>query len=421
MPAITTCIVRSLAGYTPTAIAAVCADAGPFFSPRWLALSESLELPELLHGAAELRFAVALRDGQPAALCPLLIIRSAAVPFVYSLDKYFFTGFSDELSRLDPKLARFVPWLVRLILGYRWVVNRTGARTSGWILATSPLSYRGGIVVPHSAPDAAALRAGILAALQALGRSEDLPVAMFCVEGRDTELRRALALAAFDEHYLYPDMLIRVPKGGLDEYLGSFRSDERRRFLSEQSAARKLGVRFEATHDFAAIAESCAAQYALTYDRYSSDHVHHPASFFRALGSELRDEAAAGVARRGEAQLGFVAELFRSGEQYEYRVGREYTPETEKAAVYFNLMFWSAIARAAQRNVRLLFLGPNSWQAKHRRGAVAHPLYLHWWFPRPLARVLLTPYLRLFAKVTRQQLAAYERPTSGLKPPAAGG
>jgi|GEM_PF-3112663 len=407
-------VVPSLGAFDEAAIAAVCEGAGPFFTPRWFAMVEEAGLSALLGGAVDVRYVVATRDGRPAALCPVLRVRSRSVYFGYSLEKYFFSSWQTDLRRMAPALSPWIPWMRRLLAGFQRALHVAGARTDGWLLAISPLSFRGRLVVGPGEPDGDVLRMALIERLKDLAAEEDLPLCVYGVEGRDAPTRGALRRADLRELFLFPDMALPVPPGGLPEYLAGFRNDRRKAIRRALRAAEAQRVRFEATRDWDGLADRIAAQYAATYGRHNEDHVRAPAAFWRTLGRRLGDHASLAVARDGDDVLAFVTELFGGGEQFQYRGGRTYDDRARRAGVHFNLAA-TALQRAADRGVRLLWLGPNAWEGKHWRGAIPHPLYLHWWFPRRAPRALLLPYLRLFARVTHRLVERYERPTSGLK------
>ena len=110
--------------------------------------------------------------------------------FHYSLEKFFFVSWQEELLRMNPESARWIRPVSAAVNAYRRLARLLGTGVEGWVLAVSPLTFRGGIA--HSArteEEAAHIHEHTLAALQAVARSERLPLCFYGIEADDDGAR----------------------------------------------------------------------------------------------------------------------------------------------------------------------------------------------------------------------------------------
>lgn len=406
-------VVRSLRGYTDAQLDRVTSDSGVFLGRRWLRMIEVLDLAELVRGAVDLRYAVVHRGEELCAVCPFLITRSSSVLFAYSFRKAFFTGWQEELLRVRPELAETVKWVTRLLTGYRYLARAIGVRTDAWVLAVSPLSFRGGIAVAPGSPDERRrARLAALGALKDTAAREGLPLCLFAVPEEDAGTREAAREADMQEIFLTHDNYIELTGPGMEDYLARFKHRQRGHIKKEIEKVRKAGVRFEVTHDPAPHEGRLAEMYEATYSKFGEEYFAHPGPFWATLGRHLGEQVDFILAFREEELLGFSV-LFDDGDPMMYRVGK---PQSEDSShLYFNLTFYEPIRRAAQRGRKRIWVGPGALETKHHRGAVAHPLLGYFWFPSRRSRALLSPYLETFTRYTREQLEFARKPNASMK------
>jgi uncharacterized protein len=407
-------VVDSLRDFEDAALDQVTASASIFFDRGWFRMLDGLDLSALLGGAVRLRYAVATSaDGAPLAICPFLTTRSRTVRFAYSFDKAFFTGWQEELVRESPEVERFVRWASWVIKGFRLLARGVGARTDGWVLAVSPLSFRGGMALRNLPPDAEArARRAVLAKLQDVAADEALPLCLFLVPEEDQPLREAAQAAGLEEMFLVYDTYIDLDGAGIDGYLARFRARPRDVFRREMKKVRRDGVRFEVSRDLSSVAPTLSSLYETTYTKYGGEHFAHPPEFWRSLERGLDRNVESIRAYRDDALVGFSV-LLGKRDLFAYRMGKLLSEDD--SSLYFNLAFYEPIRRAGERGCRRLWLGPGALKAKHHRAAVAHGLYGCFWFPDRASRSLFLPYLRAFTRATRKQLESARRPCTNLK------
>ncbi len=409
-------VIDSLARYTDQQLDRVTASANIFMDRRWLRLIDSLDLAPLVRGDLAYRYAVVTQGSEPVAICPFFVSRSQTIHFAYSFRKAFFTGWQDELLREKPAMAQVVAWLSRLISAYRTLARATGVHTDGWVLAVSPLSFRGGIAIaPLASEFRSRVRHLVFDELKAIARQENLPLCMFCIPGEEAELREAALAEEMQEAFLTYDTYIELTGLSLDDYLNRFRNRQRAHLKKEIEKVRRADIRFEVTDRFGSLGITLASLYEATYMKFGPEFFAHPASFWEALERYLGTQAQAILAYRNQELLGFSMLFDKGGKSdpFMYRVGKLSTEDLSH--LYFSLVFYEPIRCIAARGRRRLWLGPSALTTKHHRGAIAHPLYGYFWFPTRRSRLFLRPYLETFTRFTYQQFAFVNAPHANVK------
>lgn len=409
-------VIDSLRGLSDAELDRVTSGASVFFDRRWLRLLDELDLGPLLHGAVSFRYAVVRRDGELQALCPFFVTESPSIHLAYSFEKTYFSGWPEELARIDPRKARLARWLSRLLAGLRRASQLAGIWPSKWIVAVSPLSFRGGVAVaPLASADRAAATRALLGALQAVAEDEGAAAWFYRFPAADQELRDALGACGFDELFLLQDSVIEDLDGGLEGYLRRFQGTKRRKLKSEIAKAKSSGLRFESAKSVAGLEPEIARLYAGTYAKYGPEYFAHPPSFWSSVAERLGPCSDFVLAYRGEQLVGFTLLLHKNGDLWAYRCGK--LEEERKAGdfLYFSLGFYEPMRRAAELSAKRLWLGPGAWGTKHHRGAVGVPLHGAFYFPRRATRAALLPYLRLFSRGTQHELRFMETASESVK------
>jgi predicted N-acyltransferase len=315
-------IVDSLAGFADAELDRVTAGASIFLDRRWFRLLETQDLAGLCRGELSLRYVIASADDGLVALCPFLVTRSQSITYVYSLEKLFFTSWPAQLERMNPASASWSRRIGQLTEGYRRLMRALGAGSEGWVLATSPLSFRGGVACQElPAAERQEVDDVILATLQDVARTERLPLCVNSI-AEASPLREALARRGFAEVFYMFDNGLDLEGPRFDDYLGRFKGEVRKSFKYEMRGVEKRGYRFEVRRDYAALAPEIAASYSATYSKYGDDHFLHPARFWVDLERALGANAEAVVAFHGDTPAGFCMLLHKAEEMFTYRVGR---------------------------------------------------------------------------------------------------
>jgi uncharacterized protein len=396
--------VGSLSHISDEVLDRITANASVWLDRRWFRLLDSLDLPHLLKGEATLHYVVVRHDDEPVAICPFIVTRSQSIFFQYSLEKFFFVAWRDEMLKMNPESARWVKPLYAMVSAYRYLARAVGTGVEGWVLVLSPLTYRGGIAhAGGAAEDREQIRSLTIAALQEVARGERLPLCFYGIEGDESDFRQRLRKDGFEELFLLFDNVIDITFKDLDGYLAQFKSEPRRRFKQEMKQPEKLGYRFEVLSDFAHLGGEFERLYEATYSKYGEEHFRHPPEFWTQLSQKGAPMMEAIVAYRENELKGFVTLLKKGSVLWAYRAGR--TAEGEKEnPVYFNLVFYEPLKRALELGASRFWVSPGTWDAKRRRGARGHPIYSYIWFPKRISRALLLPYLSLFTRNSYKQL-----------------
>ncbi|HEU4322799.1 MAG TPA: GNAT family N-acetyltransferase [Roseiflexaceae bacterium] len=382
----------------------VTAGAGIFLDRGWLRLLGAVEVPALARGELRLRYIVARRGSTVVGVCPFLVTRSRSIHYHYSLEKFFFLSWRDELARMNPDSAGRIRLLSACVDAYRRLARVAGSGIEGWVLAASPLSFRGGMAVMGATREERdGVRQRILQTLQEIAADERLPLCVYGVEESDTELRQACTSHGLDELFLVYDNVLPTPFKRLDDYFALFPRKRRYNLRQEMRQAESAGFRFERIADFGALGPSFEKLYLATYSKYGEEYFLHPPSFWEALPRHAGSRAEAIVAYKDSQPLGFVLLLHKGDTLWPYRVGRAEGGEKE-LPIYFNLVFYEPLKRAIELGTRRLVLGGGAWEAKRHRGTQGLALYSYFRFPHLRSRALLKPYLSLFTRISQSEL-----------------
>lgn len=409
----TTEIVESLRHIDDATLDRITASSHVWLDRRWFRMLDSVELPPLLKGEATFRYVVVRRDKEPVAVCPYLVTRSNSIFFQYSLEKFFFTSWQDELVRMNPESARWVPHLRAVLNGYRRLLRMIKAGVEGWVFVVSPLTLRGGIAqVEAPEQETKHVRGLVVSALQDVARSEGLPLSFHGIEASETSLRQHMRESGFEELFLFFESRIDMTFKNFDEFLAPFKSEPRRRFKQEMRQAEKMGYRFDVLTNFEHLSAELERFYNATYNKYGEEHFHHPASFWTEVSRNVAPMMETIVAYRGDEPKGFVNLLKKGDQLWAYKVGRSEEGEKENP-IYFNLVFYEPLRRAFELGSKHFWLSAGAVDAKRRRGARGHAIYSYIWFPKGISRLTLLPYLSYFSKMSYEQQSKVVAPEGG--------
>lgn len=398
-------IVDSLDRFGDAEVDAVTAGSGVFHDRRWFRLLENSDLSALCRGALAYRYVVVTSGGELQALCPFIVTRSASILYHYSLEKLYFTGWQDQLLRVNPDSTSWSRYAVFGANAYRGLARRIGTGIEGWVLATSPLSSRGGIACRElPASETELVYDAVLDALKGVATEERLPLCLNAI-GESAPLVPALARGRFAQVFYMFDNELELGGDGWDGYLHRFPRKTRTNFKYEIRTTEKSGYRFELCRDLEPVRAEIADSYSATYSKYGDSHFLHPASFWSALTRALGGNAEAVVARKGEDFAGFSVLLHKGDEMFVYRIGRTPAPDGKEPPVYFSLLAYEPIKRALALGVRRIWMSGGAWDAKRLRGARGRPFYSHFWFPSARSRLVLGPFVSLFGRINRAQVA----------------
>ncbi len=405
-------ILKSLAELGDEVLDRITADSSIHLDRRWLRLIDAVDLATCLRGALDLAYAVAYLGDDPVAVCPFFRSASPTLYFAFSIDRFYLTGWQKELARVAPERAGLLRLVRPLFAAYRACLRATGALPRPWIMATSPLSPRGGIAVAAIGEErAGAARAAVIDALKGLAAEDGSILAFFGVAEDDQGLRRALGQASFDEVFFGHDMAVDLPEGGFSAYLDGFKASRRKMMLKEMEAVRREGIRFAVETDLRRLGPALEQLYDRTASKYNDEHVRHPPELWDALQQKLGPSAEAICAWRGESLVAF-SELLHKRDLWVPHTGRLHADE---GPVYFSVALYEPIRRAYELGATRVWFLPGAFESKRRRGALGHALYSCFWCPRVRSRLLLMPWIRAFGRMSEKELSFARRPSSYLK------
>jgi hypothetical protein len=410
----------SIGRYSSDDVEEITADGHTFASPEWYRLIDQLDLSTVAGGSPTLRYLVAGGQSGPFAACPLLYARGAGIYFLYSLRQYFFEHWIDEAIRINPSERDRFARILAAVGAYRRFLEWTGSKLDECLIATSPLCYRAHIAVAPSAPaDRTAIASQIVAELQRESRRRRQVLWFLGVDDAEG-LGSVLESAGFQRTFLFYDNRIDLENyGDFADYLQTFRRTTRRALLRDMRRTDEAGIRFEVTSDFDRHGVAMSELYQRTYSKYGDSFFRHPPAFWTALCESLGPRAEAIFAWRRDELVGFTILLKspRRGEIWTYRIGRSSDGSLSQVPYYFCLSFYEPLKRAIELGYRRIWLGPASYEAKSVRGAAQVPLYNYFWLPRRFDRWFLMPYLKLFGRVSQQEIAgAIDRPLRPVRP-----
>jgi predicted N-acyltransferase len=414
-------VVDSLGAFSDEELDRVTEGSSIFFDRRWYRLLDGLELGQLVRAPVSFRYVVVSRGAVPVAICPFFITRDPSIHYVYSFDKSFFTSWEEDLARINPEMASLGRWAARAVDGIRRAARLAGVRTDTWLVAASPLSFRGSISVA-ALPDEERRQAldSAITKLKEISEAEGAPIWFYRIPDEERGLRASLAAAGFDETFALYEPLLDELADGVPGFLARFRGDLRRECQRDMRKIQRV-VQFEVVRDIAGLEPEFTALYEATYAKFGSERFAQPPSFWSDVGRHLGPQAEFVLARRGAHLVGFLLLLHKRNDLWAYRFGK-LEGEDAIPLLYFSLACYEPVRRAHALGARRLWLGPGSWATKRRRGAAGYALHNAFYFPSRGVRAVLLPYLRLFSSVARGQLERVTKPSANLKPipPGAG-
>jgi predicted N-acyltransferase len=396
-------IVDSLSRFTDEELQAVTGHADIFLDWRYLRMCERIDLAEACRGALAFRFVAVTSGGALVALCPFLVTRSPSILYPYSLEKLYFTSWQDQLLRINPESASWIRYAVFGANAYRQFVRRIGTGIEGLVLVTSPMSTRGGVAC-REAEDTERVHDAVIEALKGVASDERLPLCFNAIP-ESSPLAGALGRAGFAQVFYVFDNELTIGDGGIEGYLKQFAPKVRRNFKAEMRFAEKAGYRFELCRNLDPIKTEITDSYSNTYGKYGEEYFVHPASFWTKLAGFLDANVETIIVRKGDRFAGFTTMLHKGDEMYVYRLGRVAHDDGEEPPIYFDLMAWQPIKRAAELGKKRIWLASGAWEAKRHRGAHGRPFYRHFWFPSTRSRLLLGPFVSVFARINRAQVS----------------
>jgi predicted N-acyltransferase len=285
-----------------------------------------------------------------------------------------------------------------------------GTGIEGWVLATSPLGSRGGVVcrADLGEGETQAVYDAVIAALKGVAKDERLPLCWNAIP-EAAPLAEALDRAGCTKVFYVVDSELALADAGgtVDGYLKQFAHKTRLNFKSEMRSADKAGYRFEVvgSGDVAPIGDDIARSYENTYSKYGEEYFVHTAAFWTELVRSLDGNASLVVARKGDAFAGFSMLLHKGEEMFVFRVGRAPGPDGKDPPIYFSLLAWEPIRRALALGLRRVWLAGGAFEAKRHRGARARPLFSHLWFPSTRSRVIVAPFVTLYGRINWAQVS----------------
>lgn len=416
MVTIRTSLVTDLSTISDESLSEITADGHSFSSAEWYRLVSGTDISRLTGGDVRLGFAVTTENDRPVSLVPLMRIRGRGAYFAYSIRRYYFERWMEELLRQHPSPKGAFSRLLRGVKSYKWLLERSGTPIDDCLIVGSPLALRGHVPVSPSAESPrGSIYSSLITTLQKYSRRHQLPLWFFGIVGERGRLAQSLERFGCQRTFMFHDNVVELDDyRRFSDYLQSFRKSTRRAFTRELLSTERAGFDFTHTDEVETVAEELADLHARCHSRVGDSQVHHPREFWSNMGHIFGPRAEAIFAHDRDKTLGFhvLIRNERRGEMWTYRAGRVETGQPRERIINSSLCFYEPIRRAIALGYRRLWLGPASYEAKALRGARQVPVYNYFWFPRHWDRWMLMPYLEQFGEISRQQInRALERPT----------
>jgi hypothetical protein len=167
---------------------------------------------------------------------------------------------------------------------------------------------------------------------------------------------------------------LRVPAGGCAEYIAQMPQKKRGNINREILRFQELGFSVELA-SFRDCYGELAALSAAHLSRYGhAQSEEKQVARFSEQAAELGDLARLFVARRNGIIAGFVLFFEWNGVLYSRTIGLD-TSVPRRAALYFNLAYYSVLDYAAEAGISMIDYGCDAIEAKVLRGAQLKPLW----------------------------------------------
>ena len=416
MVALRTNFVTDLSALSDESLSEVTADGHSFSSAEWYRLIDGVNLSRLTGGNVRLAYAVTTEDGRPNSLVPLMRISGRGAYFAYSIRRYYFERWMEELLRVHPSPKGSFARLLTGVKTYKRLLDWSGSPLDDCLIVGSPLALRGHIPVsPSASTPRDRVYGSLLTTLQRYSRRHQVPLWFFGIAGERGRLAKSLESFGCQRAFMFHDNVVELDDyRRFSDYMQSFRRSTRRAFNREIVGTERAGFEFTHTDEIENVADDLADLHARCHTRADDSQVLQPREFWSALGQAFGPRAEAILAHGRNKTLGFhvLIRNERRGEMWTYRAGRVETGQSHDRILNSSLCFYEPIRRAIALGYRRLWLGPASYEAKALRGARQVPVYNYFWFPRHWDRWVLMPYIEQFGEISRQQITrALDRPT----------
>ncbi|GAA3296758.1 GNAT family N-acetyltransferase [Dactylosporangium vinaceum] len=328
--------VPAIADVDAEAWTSIAGRSSAYSSHRWLQYVQT-------HTDADVVYLLARREGTVVA----------------GLPSYLFPG--DVPKFYDPQ------WLLR----DEWRGERRPV-----VLGGVREGYRSEILTSDTLPEPErdAAVALLLSQLRHRRARHDAIAAILYLPDRALELLAPL-LGPGDRRFVVDaEAVIAVPEGGLPAYLADLPGKRRATVRRDQERFDRSGCLLQES-DLADCYADLGRLSAHLLGRYGR-HVDPDAEVhrFQRQAASTAGMNRVFLARRDGRLVGFAHFLIQDDIMYARSGGFDYSIARE-AALYFNLVYYTAIRYAAQRGVKFVNYGCDALQAKVFRGARLHPLW----------------------------------------------
>jgi predicted N-acyltransferase len=334
------------------------------------------------------------------------------------------------LARSGGELVGAVPLYLKdhsygeFVFDWAWAgaAERSGLRYYPKLVAAVPFTpATGRRLLIHPAAERAAVADALVRGLRATADETGASSihVLFCTEEEANlldghGLRRRLGLQ-FHWHNRAPE-----PYASFDDFLGAFRSRNRKQVRHERAVAAGHGLRL-ATVAGPALGprewSALEAFYEANIDRHYGSRYLTPA-FFRELRETLADRVVATLAYRGETPVAGTLNFERGRHLY----GRYWGCAEQHEMLHFELCYYQLIERAVGQGYTLFEAGAQG-EHKLKRGLGPALTYSAHWIRHPGLSEAVTRFLSTEATAVKDEVAQYQTSSpysrAGEAPPGA--
>jgi predicted N-acyltransferase len=259
------------------------------------------------------------------------------------------------------------------------------------------------------------IMAELLDALEAIARSESLPLCFLSVPGEEVELRKLLKRRGYGEALAFPSFYLDVKWRSFDAYIADIRRVSKnmaRNVTREINLNRRAGVRIERLDDIRAHSGRLYELADAHWFEYNRRRFPYTPAFFETVCEHLGDGATIYAAFKESVLIGFLLLLRKDERAYALEVGID-RDLGERNGTYFNLNYYTPLSDAIENGTKGIHFGCGARDVKLRRGCKKTDLYLYFRSGKGVKNLALQPFFAFYSMwVRRKWRSRLKDPTS---------
>jgi len=267
------------------------------------------------------------------------------------------------------------------------------------------------LVAKRLAPRYESLMKVLLSALEDQAREDDVGVFGFMgVMESDKGLMEVLPRCGFHRLLRTATSILDIEWGSYEDYLRSLPRNRRKSLRSQERQPSKYGFSIRRMHHFGPYAKRLSDLAKNVYDRHSNGPNPFTESFYRNLQRNMGRKAYAFVAKRNGDIAAYIMTLAHKSVIRGHQWGTDYSQESRKGQLYFNLAYTATIMDAIESGAGLIDYGPAAWREKAKYGCRFERTFL---FLKGRSRATQALLGLLLRRVNRSKERWIERKLSG--------